>query len=148
VQAAKEWQPDAGLVSVAASWPFATLDDLSSPVDWTFTFYSPGTQRVYVLNVHSEQSMLIRETLSPYPLVVVASDMWQVDSHQALNAWLNGGGGEFLGGYPVVDVSVRLRVDDGRAVWAVIGAGRGGAAQDDPLLLDVVLDATDGQRIN
>ncbi len=92
-QAALEWQPDAGLTSVVASWPFATLDDLSGPVDWTFSFFSPSTQRVYVLNVHPEGITPIRESLSPYPLPVVAADRWQVDSHQALNAWLNGGGG-------------------------------------------------------
>ena len=144
---AKEWQPDAGLVSAVASWPFATLDDLSGPVDWTLSFFSPGTQRVYVLNVHLDQITTVRETLSPYPLPVVTIERWRVDSHQALNAWLNGGGGDFLRSHPVVDVSARLHIQEERAVWAVIGTVQESDAQGGPPVLVVDLDATDGARI-
>jgi hypothetical protein len=122
---AQAWQPDAGLVSAVASWPFAELDGLSGPVDWTFSFFSPGTQRVYVVNANQEQVTPIRETLSPYLLPMVALDRWRVDSYQALSAWLNGGGGDFLRGYPIVDISVRLAVDEGQVLWAVVGTDRG-----------------------
>ena len=46
-QAARTWQEDAELVSTATSWPFARVEDLSEPVDWTFTFYSPGIRNLY-----------------------------------------------------------------------------------------------------
>lgn len=138
-QEAQAWQPDARLVSAAASWPFADLDGLSAEVDWTFSFYSPGTQRIYVLDVNPDRVLLIRETLSPYPLPIVASEQWQIDSHQALNAWLNGGGGDFLQGYPVVDVSIRLGSDDGRVVWTIAGAAHRSEA-----VFTMALDALDG----
>jgi hypothetical protein len=121
-QTARQWQPDAGLVSAAASWPFADLDGFSMPVDWTFQFYSPDTQRIYVINVNQAQVTPIRETLSPYPLATVTKEQWQVDSYQALNAWLNDSGGDFLHTYPVVDVSMRLRSkDDKQPQWVVTG---------------------------
>jgi hypothetical protein len=141
-QVAKEWQPDAALTSAVASWPFVTQDDLSGPVDWTFSFFSPGTQRIYVLNVYPERIVPLRETLSPYPLPVVALEGWRVDSHQALSAWLNGGGGDFLRSHPVVDVSVRLGLEDGRAAWGVAGVDRESGST-----FAVRLDAALGKRV-
>jgi hypothetical protein len=141
-QAAHEWQPDAGLASAVASWPFATLDGLSRPVDWTFSFFSPSTQRLYVLNVHPERITPIRETLSPYPLPILSPEQWRVDSYQALNAWLNGGGGDLMRSHPVVDVSARLRLDDERLVWSVIGLGPEGQP-----VWGVLLDAVDGDPV-
>jgi len=140
-QAAQEWQPDAGLASAVASWPFATLDDLSGPADWTFTFFSPRTQRVYVLNVYPDQVTLIRDALSPYPLPVLSSEEWRVDSHQALNAWLDSGGGDVLRSYSIVDVSARLRLEDGRAIWSVIGSVQGGQPS-----LTIWVDAVSGEK--
>jgi hypothetical protein len=136
---AKAWQPDAGLASAVASWPFAELDELSGPVDWTFSFFSPGTQRVYVVNVSQEQVTPIREALSPYPLPVVALDRWRVDSHQALSAWLDGGGGEFLRSHSIVDISARLGVEEGQGLWAVVATGRGNQS-----VFAIRVDAADG----
>jgi hypothetical protein len=121
-QEAQAWQPDARLVSATASWPFSDLDGLSAEVDWTFSFYSPGTQRICVLDVNPDRVLRIRETLSPYPLPIVAPEQWQIDSYQALNAWLNGGGGAFMREQPIVDVSMRLGSEDGRVVWTITGA--------------------------
>lgn len=128
-QAAQSWQPDGELVSAAASWPFASLDDFSRPVDWTFQFYSPTTGRLYVINVDRETVTPIRETLSPYSLPTIDVERWQVDSHQALNAWLNRGGGAFLKRHAVVDVSIRLaRPQGGDPVWTVLGLEENGEA--------------------
>jgi hypothetical protein len=121
-KAAWEWQPDAALVSAAASWPFVGLDDFSRPVDWTVQFYSSATGRVYTINVDQETVTPIRETLSPYELPAIDLDHWQVDSYQAINEWLNRGGGAFLKRHPVVDVSIRLaRPPSGAPVWTVVG---------------------------
>jgi hypothetical protein len=124
-QAAKSWQEDAALVSAAASWPFVRLDDLSLPADWTFQFFSPALQKIFVVNVSETQVAVMRESLSPYPLPVLPLDEWQVDSVQALNAWLNHGGGGFLKAHPIVDVNARLRRSkEGRAQWIVVGVVR------------------------
>jgi hypothetical protein len=128
-QAARRWQPDAALVSAAASWPFVGLDDFSRPNDWTFQFYSSATGRLYVINVDQTTVTPIRETLSPYRLPTVDVDQWQVDSHQALNAWLNRGGGAFLQRTAIVDVSIRLsRPQGGAPVWTVLGIDDSGQA--------------------
>jgi hypothetical protein len=115
------------LVSVAATWNFVGLDDFPRPVDWTFQFYSPATARVYVLNLDRETVTPIRETLSPYSLSPVDVDRWQIDSYQAINAWLNRGGGAFLKRHAIVDVSIRLARAQGAApVWTVLGIDEGG----------------------
>jgi hypothetical protein len=125
LQAAQAWQPDATLVSASTSWPFAELDDFSSPADWTFQFYSPQTHGIYVINASETQVIAVRETLSPYGISGVSEEEWQLDSNQALNVWLSGGGGDFMREYPAVDVSARLvSSQPGAAVWAVIAADR------------------------
>jgi hypothetical protein len=128
-QAARSWQGDAVLVSVAASWPFADMDGFSQATDWTYQFYSPSTQGIYVVNASEAEVTPIREALSPYPLATVPLDEWRLDSHEALNAWLSAGGGDLLSANPIVDVNVRLRQsEDGQAEWAVVGAVRGSQA--------------------
>ena len=125
-QAARSWQADAQLVSATANWPFVDLDHFSEPVAWTFQFYSPGTQRIQVINIDGDQVGVLREALSPYPLPGVAVENWQLDSHQALKAWLNDGGGRFLSRHSVVDVTARLRhSEEGQLQWVVVGAVRG-----------------------
>jgi hypothetical protein len=129
--AALAWQPDAALVSAAATWPFAGLDDFSRPVDWTYQFYSPATGRISVINVGHEGVTPVRETLSPYRLPTIDVNQWRVDSHTALNVWLNRGGGPFLKSQAVVDVSIRLSrpaddAADGAAVWTIVGVDESG----------------------
>jgi hypothetical protein len=120
--AARDWQPDAALVSAATSWSFVSLDDFSRPVDWTFQFFSPATGRVYTVNVDQTSVTPIRDTLSPYELSIIDVEHWQIDSYQAINDWLNQGGGTFLKRHPVVDVSIRLAQPRGGApVWTVVG---------------------------
>jgi hypothetical protein len=132
-QAARSWQSDAGLVSVSASWPRAgavrPLDGFSLPVDWTFQFTSPGTQRIYVVNVNEAAVSPIRESLAPYPLPTVSAADWRLDSFEALNAWLNGGAGAWLAAHPLADVSIRLRqAPEGALEWVIVGAAQGDAA--------------------
>jgi hypothetical protein len=140
LQSAQVWQPDATLVSASTSWPFAKIDALSSPADWTFQFYSPRTHGIYVINVSETLVTPVRETLSPYPMSGLSNEEWQLDSNQALNAWLSGGGGDYLLEHPVVDISARLvRSQEGAAVWAVIAADR---QSDD--VYSVSIDASSG----
>lgn len=125
-QAASSWQGDAQLVSASAHWPFVRLDNLSQPTTWTFQFFSPATQRIYVTSVDDKSVTFVRSSLTPYPLAVVTVDRWQIDSPAALNAWLNGGGGQFLELNPAVDVSARLVAGDrDSAEWVVVGSVSG-----------------------
>jgi hypothetical protein len=120
--AARAWQPDAALASAATSWSFVSLDDFSRPVDWTFQFFSSATGRVYTINVDQTSVTPVRETLSPYELSVIDVEHWQIDSYQAINDWLNQGGGAFLKRHPVVDVSIRLaQPQGGTPMWTVVG---------------------------
>jgi len=140
-QAARSWQGDAALVSASASWAFAQVDDLSKSTGWTFQFFSPRSQKLFVVSVDGTQATVIHETLSPYALPTVSTSAWQLDSHQALNAWLNQGGGSFLQAHPVVDISARLRQSDsGRPEWMVAGVIRGSQVAQ-----TVRVDASDGK---
>jgi hypothetical protein len=128
-RAAREWQPDARLVSAAATWPFVNLDDLSEAIDWTFQFYSPVTGHVYAVNVGPAGVTPIRDALSPYAVPGIDVEQWQVDSHQALNTWLNRGGGAFLRQHSIADVSIRLaRSQASGAAWTVVGVDESGQA--------------------
>lgn len=139
-QAARTWQADAQLVSATATWGFAEIDDLSQPVDWTYQFYSPETQQLYVVNVSESRATPLVGSLSPYKLPTIAPGRWRADSYEALSAWLNEGGAAFLNNHSVVDVNARIRqVEDGRVEWSVVGVARD---QDDHHV--VVMDAETG----
>jgi hypothetical protein len=140
-QAARTWQGDAQLVSATATWDFAEIDDLSRPVDWTFQFYSPGTQQLYVVNVGEARATPLVGSLSPYELPTIAPGRWRADSYDALSAWLNEGGATFLGSHSVVDVNARIRqAEEGRIEWSVVGVARD---QDEQHV--VVMDAETGR---
>ncbi|MBN1581930.1 MAG: hypothetical protein JXA89_14595 [Anaerolineae bacterium] len=121
-QAARSWQKDARLVSASASWRFVKVDDFSAPTNWTFQFFSPRTQKLYVVSASETQVTVIRDTLSPYVLPAAPIGEWQLDSNQALSIWLNNGGGDFLDQHPVADVSAMLQPPEaGGLEWLVIG---------------------------
>ena len=127
-------------MSAGASWRFPRLDGFSRPVDWTFQFFSPAAHRMYVANVKEGQVTPIREGLAPYPVSTVSVGKWQLDSHQALNAWVNRSGGSFLRVHPIVDVNARLRRSkEGQLEWIVVGVVRGS-----PAMQMVRVDATNG----
>jgi hypothetical protein len=124
-QAARSWQKDAALVSASASWLFVEVDDLGAPTNWTFQFFSPRTQKLYVVSAGESQVTVIRDTLSPYVLPTAPVGEWQLDSNQALTIWLNNGGGDLLATHPIVDVSAMLQPPDGGGLeWVVVGTVR------------------------
>jgi hypothetical protein len=124
-QAARSWHEDARLVSATASWPFAEQEDLGRATDWTYQFYSPSRQELYVVNVSAEEVTQIVVTLSPYVLPTIAAEEWRVDSPEALGIWLDRGGATFLDSHSVVDVSARFRLsEEGRPEWSLVGVVR------------------------
>ncbi len=120
-QAALSWQSDAQLASAAAYWPFVRLDHLSQPTTWTFQFFSPATQHIYVIAVDERNINVIRSSLTPYPLTTLRIEQWQIDSPEALNTWLNHGGGRFLELHPAVDVLARLVAGNENIEWVIAG---------------------------
>ena len=139
-QAARSWQKDARLVSASASWLFVKVDDFSEPTNWTFQFFSPRTQKIYVVSAGEDQVTVIRDSLSPYVLPSAPLGEWLLDSNQALTIWLNNGGSGFLAEYPVVNVSAMLQPpEDGGLEWVVAGT-----VQDSQAVHRVRIDAQSG----
>jgi hypothetical protein len=140
-QAARSWHEDARLVSATASWPFVEQGDLAAATDWTYQFYSPSRQELYVVNVNVEEVTTIVVTLSPYTLSTIDPAQWHIDSPEALGIWLDYGGDAFLDSHSIVDVSARFRLsEEGRPEWSVVGVVR-----DTRTFHLVEIDAISGQ---
>lgn len=125
---AQEWQPDAALVAVTAGWHDATLETLREAPAWSFQFYSPSRQQVYVTTLVEGEAKGVRSMLVPYPLAAIPRDEWAVDIDRALEIWLDNGGAQFLTESPGrVEVRLQLRVTDGdageslRLLWTATG---------------------------
>jgi hypothetical protein len=124
---AQEWQRDAALAAVTASWHDATLETLRGAPVWSFQFYSPTRQQVYVTTLVEGEAKGVRSTLVPYPLAAIPRDEWAVDTDRALEIWLDNGGAQLLAENPGrVELRLQLRVTDAdeggsRLLWTVTG---------------------------
>jgi len=117
---ALSWQPDAQLASAMTHWRY--LEGRWSGLEiWTLQFYSPAAQRLATIVFRDGQGRLVRDELSPYPMTTFDVEDWQIDGLQALEVWWREGGESFLAHYPEVDLTARLRQDEGRPVWTVTG---------------------------
>lgn len=127
-EATQKWQKDAYLVSASTSWRNATVDMFREPVSWAFQFYSPSARQVQILSVSGGEAKALRESRTAYDLSPVTAEAWQMDSPQALGAWLNAGGGRFLRSHTLVDVRATLRFDkeNGQVVWSIAALESGG----------------------
>ncbi len=122
---AKEWQPDVKLAGVSAAWPQTALNLVGKPVPWQYRFYSPSQNWLYFVSVTPDGQV----SGSPHfrsesrPPATFSADAWQIDSVQALAAWLDSGGGRFLGQNPGEQVIAQLGLDParGRLEWSVAG---------------------------
>ena len=125
---ALDWRPDAVLVGVTAGWRDATLETLRQPPAWSFQYYSPGQQQVFLVAVVEGEAQGLREMLVPYPLPAIPIDGWSVDSQRAVEIWLDSGGARFLERHPAdAELRLQLRVADTskdgtpRLLWTVMG---------------------------
>lgn len=145
--AAQKWSSDAQLVSVSASWPqLMSQDQLGSPVEWTYRFYSPGQARLFNIKVQPDKQVesfehLVKITLPPPSLDQAA---WTIDSPAALAIWLDYGGADMIRTNPGAEVLIQLRHLNNypEPVWMVIGS--------DPRtqqIRTVVIDAKEGRVI-
>jgi hypothetical protein len=141
---ARAWEPDIQLAGASARWPAATVDRLGDPTDWSFRFYSPARNRLYLVAVSGNGQAVgaehFQKEAAPPP--AISLEAWTVDSPEALARWLDNGGGARLSGSASVEVTMQLGVDpaSGKPAWTITGLDDGGGQ---PLALKV--DAATGQ---
>jgi len=119
------WQADAQLFTVAATWEQTDLNRLTEPATWTYRFYSPALRRFYFVTVRpdGEVTGISHSERVRTPPPVINPDVWQIDSPQALNIWLNQGGATLLQAIPGIQIVAQLQVNspDDPLTWAVAG---------------------------
>ncbi len=141
---ARSWEPDAQLVGVNASWLDTAVNLVGDTTDWSFRFYSPSRQRLYLVGIGGDGQAVgaphFQKEITPPSTVNL--EAWAIDSPEALARWLDNGGGELLGRSPGADVTIQLGVGpvDGQLTWVVTGFD---AATSQSLALKV--DAANGQ---
>jgi hypothetical protein len=141
---ARSWEPDVQLVGVNASWSATSTDLVGNPTDWSFRFYSPARNRLYLVGVSSTGQAVgaAHFQKEATPPLGIDLEVWTVDSPEALARWLDNGGGAMLGQDPAADVTIQLGIDpaSGQLAWIVTGFG---SSNGQSLVLKV--DATKGQ---
>ena len=140
--AARDWQGDAVLARVAANWHTARLDDLVGGASaWDFTFYSPGAGEQRSIVITSTATWPVAPTRPHALLPAIDLDRWQVDSRQAMESFLGGGGREFVAAWQPVDFFLILGAEeDGRLRWTAMAL-----KPTDSKSYDVLIDATTGK---
>jgi hypothetical protein len=141
---ARAWAPDAQLVGANAEWSTTAVNLIGKPTDWSFRFYSPSLNRLYLVGVTSDG----QAAGAPHfrkedrPPATIQPEEWSIDSPEALAGWLDHGGGDLLGRSPGVSVSIQLGVDpaSGGATWIVSAFE---ADSDQPVAFKI--DAVTGQ---
>lgn len=138
---ARAWQPDVGLVRMAADWDATRLDDqtLGAP-DWVVTFYSPnaGQQLSVVTSPESARELAPRRP-SGLPRTFDPGQ-WQVDSQQALTLFLEQGAEEFIAAHGPAKIFLILSPSgSGRLQWTVAALDSSSSE-----FYEVAIDATTG----
>src|SRR5688572_14465005 len=93
------WAEDAQLVSASANWPGVTsMEQVGQPGSWTYRFYSPAKQRLFISRVTPDNQVHSIEHVVPVTLPPQTLDTgtWLIDSPAALGYWLDLGGAEML----------------------------------------------------
>ena len=144
---ARAWAGDAQLVSANANWPrVLNQDQVGEPETWTYHFYSPSKEHLFIVNVQPDNRTLgfehvVRITLPP-PLL--GTESWVVDSPAALAIWLDNGGADMVRTNPGLEMIVQLRHlrDYPNPVWMVIGSDQ--RTEDIHI---IVVDTTEGKVV-
>ena len=143
---AQNWQTDAQLVSVTASWANVSSEtDLIEEAPWGFTFFSPQTRLVAVVSVSAHGAAVAQTSSATAKTRPFEPAAWQVDSTDVLKLFLNNGGRAFVTEHPGATVSLRggLEESGARLVWYAIGLHSG-----DRATLVVAIDATSGDVLS
>ncbi|MBC7226284.1 MAG: hypothetical protein H5T61_03530 [Thermoflexales bacterium] len=122
---AREWQPDAVLVRVEASWRPGErwLEVRTLPVTWLFTFYSSAARALATVSVNAEKTYWIppvEVAYAPRPLPAFPPP-YGVD-----RMWMTfraAGGEEFVRQYPDALIHIVLQVGEEGTVWQMDAVG-------------------------
>jgi hypothetical protein len=143
---AESWQTDAQLVSATASWSnVESEEDLQEAVAWGYTFMSPQTRQVRVVSVTPDGAEHVQTSDATAMTRGVDASLWQVDSEQVLNLFLDNGGRDFLARYPATTVTLRVGLDESgeRLVWYAMAI-----YSPERATLMVTVDATTGELLS
>lgn len=117
------WQSDAQILTAQATWPQGyTAEQLRQGQEsWGFTFYSPGVQRIAAFSVVENEAALISEGEHEQTDPLLSASGWNLDSQEAIETFLAGGGSTFLTEQGVSTMTMALLASDvegnGRLEW-------------------------------
>ena len=123
-----QWREDAELLAVTSTWGKTELNMVGQPTAWTYRFYSPAARRMFFVTITPEGEIigtLHTERLYKEP-ELIALEAWQMDSPEALSAWLNYGGATMLAAMPGIQVVAQLQMPDQESplTWTIAGYDR------------------------
>jgi hypothetical protein len=141
---AKGWQEDARLVSARAAWGNATESGFrEGKTSWAFYFLSPQARQIRIFSVTAEEAVGTRTMDALSISDGIDLTLWQVDSPQAIQLFLDEGGQAFLDQHPDAGVNLQLILDEqNRQVWMASGF-----SGSDQASLTVILDAQTGEVV-
>ena len=127
-QARSLWQEDAQLMAVMSTWEKTQLHEVGQPTTWTYRFYSPSARRMFFVTITPAGELigtLHGEYMYNEPRSISVEN-WQMDSPEAISAWLNYGGATMLAAMPGIQVVAQLQVrsKDSPLTWTVAGYDR------------------------
>lgn len=143
---AQSWQTDAQLVNATASWSDVQgEEDLQEAAAWGYTFLSPQTRLVRVVSVTPDGAEQVQTMDATATTRGVDASLWQVDSEQVLNLFLDNGGRDFVAQYPGATVTLRIGLDESgeTLVWYTMGI-----YSPERATLVVTVDATTGELLS
>jgi hypothetical protein len=117
------WQADAQLMTAQATWPQgATAQQLrQGETSWGFTFYAPSAQQIAVISVVEDEATLISQGEHQQTDSLLSASGWNLDSQDAIETFLAGGGNTFLKEGGVSTLTMALLASDvegnGRLEW-------------------------------
>ncbi|MCB8966147.1 MAG: hypothetical protein H6660_04555 [Ardenticatenaceae bacterium] len=93
-----DWYADAVLLDASTTWPQgATETDLRTGIaNWGYTFYSPEAGTATLVTVTGDTSQRISESAYTPPASITDAGAWLLDSQQAVQIFLDNGGGAFM----------------------------------------------------
>ena len=119
------WQPDAQLLNAQATWPQGATAEklLEGEESWGFTFYSPSAQRIAVFSVVEDEASLVSEGEHRQTEPLLSASGWNLDSRDAIETFMSGGGRTFLADRGVSTMTMALLASDtegnGRLEWQI-----------------------------
>ncbi len=147
-RAAVEWQPDAQLLTASTTWPQGTRVNtlLTGETTWEFVFYSVETVSSASFSVIEDNVQLVGSSRVERPYAPLNITGWEVDSDEAIQQLLEGGGFELIRDEGITVLTMALLANDqyetGQLEWIItlIGTQNG-------RVLDMRINAQSGELL-